>query len=137
MVAFNVAPATDSEIARYGTNNACAGKESIWPQKSSLSTTEAFVKIGGCRHAPKDCRISSNKKTAMWISCNLTMRICIEDILSSRGFMAAKKNFAYDSRVAKKYFPVFHMLPRMADEFEYVADLWLQRKGGGWRERVY
>jgi polysaccharide pyruvyl transferase WcaK-like protein len=41
-----------------------------------------------------------------------------------------KKLFAYNSRVAKKYFPVFHVLPRVADEFEYVADLWLQGKGG-------
>lgn len=41
-----------------------------------------------------------------------------------------KKLFAYNSRVAKKYFPVFHVLPRVADEFEYLADLWLQGKGG-------
>jgi len=41
-----------------------------------------------------------------------------------------KKFFAYNSRVAKKYFPVFHVLPRVADEFEYTADLWLQGKGG-------
>lgn len=41
-----------------------------------------------------------------------------------------KKLFAYNSRVAKKYFPVFHVLPRVADEFEYVADLWLNGKGG-------
>ena len=41
-----------------------------------------------------------------------------------------KKLFAYNSRVAKRYFPVFHVLPRVADEFEYTADLWLQGKGG-------
>ena len=41
-----------------------------------------------------------------------------------------KKLFAYNSRVAKKFFPVFHVLPRVADEFEYIADLWLQGKGG-------
>ena len=41
-----------------------------------------------------------------------------------------KKLFAYDSRIAKKYFPVFHVLPRVADEFDYIADLWLQGKGG-------
>jgi len=45
-------------------------------------------------------------------------------------FYGGKKIFAYNSRVAKKYFPVFHVLPRVADEFEYVADLWLQGKGG-------
>jgi polysaccharide pyruvyl transferase WcaK-like protein len=41
-----------------------------------------------------------------------------------------KKLFAYNSRVARRYFPVFHVLPRVADEFEYIADLWLQGKGG-------
>ncbi len=41
-----------------------------------------------------------------------------------------KKLFAYGSRVAKALFPVFHVLPRVADEFEYTADLWLRGKGG-------
>lgn len=41
-----------------------------------------------------------------------------------------KKLFAYNSRVAKRYFPVFHVLPRVADEFEHTAELWLQGKGG-------
>lgn len=45
-------------------------------------------------------------------------------------YPSGKKLFAYDSRVAKKYFPVFHVLPRVADEFEYTADLWLQGQGG-------
>jgi len=45
-------------------------------------------------------------------------------------FFGGKKLFAYNSRVAKRYFPVFHVLPRVADEFEYIADLWLQGKGG-------
>ena len=45
-------------------------------------------------------------------------------------FFGGKKLFAYNSRVAKKYFPVFHVLPRVADEFEFIADLWLQGKGG-------
>ncbi|MDT8281408.1 MAG: hypothetical protein RQ982_01200, partial [Gammaproteobacteria bacterium] len=45
-------------------------------------------------------------------------------------YPGGKKLFAYNSRVAKKYFPVFHVLPRVADEFEYIADLWLQGKGG-------
>ncbi|MGK2905734.1 MAG: polysaccharide pyruvyl transferase family protein [Desulfuromonadales bacterium] len=45
-------------------------------------------------------------------------------------FLGGKKLFAYDSRVAKKYFPVFHVLPRVADEFEFTANLWLQGKGG-------
>ncbi len=45
-------------------------------------------------------------------------------------FFGGKKLFAYNSRVAKRYFPVFHVLPRVADEFEYTADLWLQEKGG-------
>jgi polysaccharide pyruvyl transferase WcaK-like protein len=41
-----------------------------------------------------------------------------------------KKLFAYESRIARKFFPVFHVLPRVADEFEYIAALWLQGKGG-------
>lgn len=41
-----------------------------------------------------------------------------------------KKLFAYNSRVARTCFPVFHVLPRVADEFEYIADLWLKGKGG-------
>lgn len=41
-----------------------------------------------------------------------------------------KKLFAYNSRIAKKFFPIFHVLPRVADEFEYIADLWLKGKGG-------
>ena len=41
-----------------------------------------------------------------------------------------KKLFAYGSRIAKRFLPVFHVLPRVADEFEYTADLWLQGKGG-------
>lgn len=45
-------------------------------------------------------------------------------------FFGGKKLFAYNSRVAKKYFPIFHVLPRVADEFDYIADLWLQGKGG-------
>lgn len=45
-------------------------------------------------------------------------------------YPGGKKVFAYNSRIAKKYFPVFHVLPRVADEFEYIADLWLQGKGG-------
>lgn len=45
-------------------------------------------------------------------------------------FYGGKKIFAYNSRIAKKYFPVFHVLPRVADEFNYIADLWLQGKGG-------
>jgi hypothetical protein len=45
-------------------------------------------------------------------------------------FYGGKKIFAYNSRIAKKYFPVFHVLPRVADEFDYIADLWLQGKGG-------
>lgn len=45
-------------------------------------------------------------------------------------YFGGKKIFAYNSRIAKKYFPVFHLLPRVADEFEYIADLWLQGKGG-------
>jgi polysaccharide pyruvyl transferase WcaK-like protein len=44
--------------------------------------------------------------------------------------LGGKKLFAYNSRVAKRYFPVFHVLPRVADEFEHIADLWLQGKGG-------
>jgi len=45
-------------------------------------------------------------------------------------FFGGKKLFAYNSRVAKKYFPLFHVLPRVADEFEYTADLWLKGEGG-------
>ena len=45
-------------------------------------------------------------------------------------FFGGKKLFAYNSRVAKRYFPVFHVLPRVADEFEYTSDLWLQGEGG-------
>lgn len=45
-------------------------------------------------------------------------------------FFGGKKLFAYNSRIARRYFPVFHVLPKVADEFEYIADLWLQGKGG-------
>lgn len=45
-------------------------------------------------------------------------------------FFGGKKLFANKSRIAKRFFPQFHLLPRVADEFEYIADLWLQGKGG-------
>jgi polysaccharide pyruvyl transferase WcaK-like protein len=41
-----------------------------------------------------------------------------------------RKVFNEDSRVAKKIFNEFHCLPQVADEFEYIADLWLKGEGG-------
>ena len=35
-----------------------------------------------------------------------------------------------DSRIAKKTLSQFHRLPDIADEFEYISELWLKGKGG-------
>jgi polysaccharide pyruvyl transferase WcaK-like protein len=38
--------------------------------------------------------------------------------------------FLENSRVAKKLFKPFHLLPKNADEFEYVAEEWINGRGG-------
>lgn len=38
--------------------------------------------------------------------------------------------FLDDGRVAKKLFKPFHMLPRIADEYDAIANIWLSGKGG-------
>ncbi|MEJ1338076.1 MAG: polysaccharide pyruvyl transferase family protein [Candidatus Sedimenticola sp. (ex Thyasira tokunagai)] len=44
--------------------------------------------------------------------------------------LLSKKIFNDHSRVAKKLFDEFHFLPRISDEFEYVAELWASGRGG-------
>lgn len=41
-----------------------------------------------------------------------------------------RKIFNENSRVAKKLLDEYHLLPKVADEFEYIAELWLSGNGG-------
>lgn len=41
-----------------------------------------------------------------------------------------KKLINENSRIARRFLSNYHMLPRIADEFDYVADLWDRGKGG-------
>lgn len=45
-------------------------------------------------------------------------------------FVFKRKLFNERSRITRRFFKEYHALPRIADEFEYVADLWLAGKGG-------
>lgn len=41
-----------------------------------------------------------------------------------------RKIFNDNSRIAKRILKDFHLLPRVADEYEYIAELWLSGNGG-------
>lgn len=41
-----------------------------------------------------------------------------------------RKLFNDHSRITKRFLDEFHLLPKIADEFEYIAQLWLSGKGG-------
>ncbi len=41
-----------------------------------------------------------------------------------------KKFFNENSRISKKFFNEFHELPDVADEFDFVADMWIKGNGG-------
>jgi polysaccharide pyruvyl transferase WcaK-like protein len=41
-----------------------------------------------------------------------------------------RKLFNEHSRIARRFLDEFHSLPKIADEFEYISELWLNGKGG-------
>jgi len=44
--------------------------------------------------------------------------------------LLGRRIFLEDNRIVKKFFKPFHELPKVADEFEYIADLWMSGSGG-------